>query len=85
MICSSRPLGGIGGTCGCAPMGQRPIRYGSGVWRDKIMMVLHIRLLGKETLARNIYEEQKVKKWPGLAQESKVICAELEIEGLQLN
>ena len=53
---------------------------GLRVWRDKIMMVLHIRSLGKETLARKIYEEQKEKKWPGLAEESKNICAELGIE-----
>ena len=50
------------------------------VWREKLLMVLHIRSLGKDTLAYRIYEEQKKKGWPGLAIETKQICENLNIE-----
>ena len=47
---------------------------------DKIMLVLHIRNLKENTLAKQIYKEQKKLNWPGLAAESKAICLELDIE-----
>ena len=50
------------------------------IWREKIMMVIHLRSLDKTTLARRIYEEQKVNGWPGLAKETKDICIKLRIE-----
>ena len=43
------------------------------------MLVLHIRSLEEETLARKIYETQKEKRWPGLAKEASKICEELSI------
>ena len=50
------------------------------VWREKAMMVLHIRSLDKETLAYRVYQEQYKKEWPGLARETQLICRELGIE-----
>jgi hypothetical protein len=50
------------------------------VWREKAMMVLHIRSLDKDTLAYRVYREQYEKEWPGLARETKLICEELGIE-----
>lgn len=47
---------------------------------EKIMLVMHIRSLEKNTLARLIYEEQKKMHWPGLATEAANICVELDIE-----
>ena len=47
---------------------------------EKFMLVLHIRNLKGNTLAKQIYEEQKKLNWPGLADESKAICLELDIE-----
>ena len=44
------------------------------------MLVLHLRGLGEETLARKIYETQKEQGWPGLAKEASNICKELTIE-----
>ena len=44
------------------------------------MMVLHLRSLDEASLARQIYEEQKEKGWPGLAREAKDICISLRIE-----
>ena len=32
------------------------------IWREKLMMIVHIRSLGEETLARQIYKEQKSKE-----------------------
>ena len=50
------------------------------VWREKTMMVLHLRSLDETTLARRVYEEQKKQNWPGLANETKTICQKLMIE-----
>ena len=57
---------------------------GLRVKKDKIMMVLHLRSLHEDTLARQIYEEQKTNKWPGLALETLTICQELQIEDCNL-
>ena len=53
---------------------------GLRVWREKLMLVLHLRSLGESSLARQIYEEQPSQKWPGSAGEADQICKELEIE-----
>ena len=50
------------------------------IYLEKIMMIIHLRSLDKETLANQIYEEQKSNKWPGLYEETRVICEELQIE-----
>jgi hypothetical protein len=47
---------------------------------EKVKLVIHIRSLNGDTLARKVYEEQREKGWPGLALETKNICAELRIE-----
>ena len=40
-------------------------------------MVLHLRSLNHDTLASQVYIEQKTNKWPGLAEETNIICEEL--------
>ena len=55
---------------------------GLRIWVEKLMLVLHIRRLGEETLARKVYEEQKNNNWPGLAKEAEKICEELSIENV---
>ena len=50
------------------------------IWREKLMMVIHLRSLDETTLARRVYEEQKDKDWHGLAKETKNICLKLNIE-----
>ena len=50
------------------------------IWREKIMMVIHLRSLDETSLARQVYEEQKLKDWPGLARETRNICLSLNIE-----
>ena len=49
------------------------------VWVEKLMMVQHLRNLDTSALARNIYDEQKEKNWPGLVKETKQICLQLNI------
>ena len=49
------------------------------IWREKLMLILHIRSLDENTLARKIYDEQRKEGWPGLAKETKEICEELGI------
>ena len=58
---------------GCLDMGLR-------VWMEKIWLVLHLRQLDDESLAKQVYNEQIANKWPGLAEEVDKICEELEIE-----
>ena len=67
------PLGALGWETGVMDMGLR-------VKKEKLMMALHLRQLGEQTLARMIYEEQVSRGWPGLAKEVIEICAELGIE-----
>ena len=50
------------------------------VWTEKIMLVRHVRGLGADTLAHQVYQEQRVNKWPGLARETAVICEKLGIQ-----
>ena len=50
------------------------------IYREKIFLVGHIRKLNNNTLTKQIYGEQKLKKWPGLALETASICSELGIE-----
>ena len=48
------------------------------------MIIMHLRSLDKDTLANQIYEEQKNNKWPGLYEETRSICEELQIEDCNL-
>ena len=52
------------------------------VWREKVMLMHHVRNLGDETLAKQIYMEQKENKWPGLVQETEEICRKLGMESV---
>ena len=54
------------------------------VYEEKIRLILFIRSLGRESLSRQIYEEQKVNNWPGLARETAQICQKLGIEDVNL-
>ena len=49
-------------------------------WRDLIMMVIDLRNMEANTLARQVYEVQKNRHWSGLAKETAKICALLQIE-----
>jgi hypothetical protein len=55
---------------------------GLRVWREKLMLALHLKSLEESTLARQIFEEQLDQKWPGLASEVEEICKELDIENV---
>ena len=55
---------------------------GLRVWREKLMLALHIKRLNEDTLARKVYEEQKANKWPGLVEETQKICEILSIENV---
>ena len=39
-----------------------------------------IRQLDEDSIASQLYEEQKRENWPGLVKETKHICKELNIE-----
>ena len=50
------------------------------IWKEKILMIFHLKSLGEETLAKRVYKEQVAKGWPGLAKETKEICNLLGVE-----
>ena len=52
------------------------------IYKEKLMMIVHLRNLDENSLASKIYKEQLEKGWPGLAREGKEICEELEIENV---
>ena len=52
------------------------------IYKEKLMMILHLRSLDENSLASKIYKEQRDKGWPGLAKEATEICEELEIENV---
>jgi hypothetical protein len=49
------------------------------IWLDKIMMLVRIKCKGEETLCKQIYEEEKMKGWPGLSKDISKICADIGI------
>ena len=50
------------------------------VWKEQIMLVIHVRNLDDTSIAKQIYKEQKEKLFPGLALETRQICQNLNIE-----
>ena len=49
------------------------------IWKEKLMLILHIRSLEGTALANKIYNEQRKEGWPGLAKETKEIRKGLNI------
>ena len=41
-------------------------------------------MLGENTLAGKVYQEQKKNKWPGLVKETELICKKLGIESVHI-
>jgi hypothetical protein len=66
------PLASLLWDSGLLDMGLR-------VWREKLMLLLHIRRLPPKSLATITYKEQVENQWPGLAREGGEICQWLEI------
>ena len=58
--------------------------FGLRVWIEKVMLIIHIRSLDENALARRVYEEQKKNSWPGLASETSLLCQTLSIEDCNL-
>ena len=56
------------------------LEMGLRVKLEKLLLVLHIRTLDEESIARKVYEEQMLQSWPGLAAETAQICRDLDIE-----
>ena len=50
------------------------------IWKEKLLLVLHLRTLEEDSLAGWVYKEQIKYVWPGLAEKAKEICKILKIE-----
>ena len=49
------------------------------IFKEKILLVLHLRNLDENSIASHIFKEQKSRQFPGLAMETKLICQNLNI------
>ena len=54
------------------------------IWREKLMLIHHIRRLKEEALASEMYREQIRNNWPGLAREAEDICEQLGVEDVNV-
>ena len=52
------------------------------IWLEKLSLAQFLRQSGTKSLAGRVYREQLEQDWPGLANEVKEICKELEINNL---
>ena len=50
------------------------------MWGEKIRLTLFTRRHGEGSLSRQVYEQQKINTWPGLAKEIANIFKDLGIE-----
>ena len=50
------------------------------VRKSKCMLILHLKGLEDTSLAKMVYTEQIKNNWPGLVQEVRTICQNLDIE-----
>ena len=63
-----------------ADFGVKKIQF--RIWREKFMLIHHLRRLSEEALASEMYREQVRNNWPGLASEAEDICEQLEIQNV---
>ena len=59
------------------------LSMGRRVWREKLCLSLHISRLDEDTLAKKVWEEQKVYGWPGLVSEAEYIANELGVDRVE--
>ena len=52
------------------------------IWHQKCLLVLQIQCLEEEALARQIYRQAEENGWPGLGQEVREICQEIQIQDI---
>ena len=52
------------------------------VWKQKILLIHHIKRLEDTALAKMMYKEQVRNNWPGLAKEAEDLCVKLNIENV---
>ena len=71
---------GQGSPCAALLWDSQMLDMGLRIWIQKALLVLHIRSLDEDSLAARVYKEQNAQNWPGLVQETKYICRELQIE-----
>ena len=46
----------------------------------KLKLIIHIKKLDEKSLAKQVFVEQLKNDWPGLTQESKIICEEFHLK-----
>ena len=49
------------------------------IWNEKCQLLLQIKCLEEEALARQIYQQAEDNNWPGLGQEVREICQQIQI------
>ena len=54
------------------------------IWLEKLMLLSRIKSQSTTSLSRQVYEESKVKGWPGLGQEVTEICQEVGLPDMNM-
>ena len=49
------------------------------IWSEQILLLMRIKKQDQGSLSRQVFEESRVRGWPGLRQEVAIICKEIEI------
>ena len=52
------------------------------VWKEKCLLLLRIKQLEDNALAKQIYKEANENNWPGLATEVQSICEQIKIKDI---
>ena len=52
------------------------------VWKEKCLLLLRIKQLEDNALAKQIYKAADINNWPGLATEVQAICEQIKIKDI---
>ena len=52
------------------------------IWNSKCQLLLQIKCLDEEALAKQVYEQAEENNWPGLGQEVREICQKIQLPDL---
>ena len=72
---SSTPVTGLRTICGLLGMEWK-------IWQEKLILVQAIRLQEEGGLAKELFQEQVNRGWPGLAQEATLICETIGLKNV---
>ena len=52
------------------------------IWNEKCQLLLRIKMLDENALAKQVYRQAEENKWPGLGSEVREICKQIQIQDI---